>query len=234
MGIGAFVYVFRTVAGAPAAVAEHGKAALEGLVEVAAAFHGGTVTTSFSTYASEATGVSRLQVAELQRTEVFQQTDEATILWGQLELPDVVVRARAPVEYTYYLDFDERWEFRLDGHVVRVAAPTLRFNRPAVDVSGLEYEVAADSLLRDEDEAIERLRSGLTQMSVARARHNVVLVRELARRETAGFVSDWLAAHFTDGDGYRVEVRFADEVDPGFLSDALEAPSGIETPGSDD
>ena len=45
--------------------------------------------------------------------EVFERTDSATVFWGQLALPDVVVRARAPFEYTYYLDLNKTWELTL-------------------------------------------------------------------------------------------------------------------------
>ena len=211
MGIGAALYVFRTIAAAPGAVVEQGQEALRGLREVAAAFSSGTITTSFSNYATEATGVSRLQVAELKQVELFEQTDEASLLWGQLELPDIVVRARAPVDYTYYVDLEKRWDFVLEKRRIRVHAPAIEFNRPAVDVSRLEYEVAIDSLLRDEEGALERLRSGITEMSTRRARQNLSLVRELARRETESFVRDWLGARFIDGDDYTIDVVFADE-----------------------
>jgi len=36
-------------------------------------------------------------------------------LQGALALPDVVVEARAPVAYTYFLDLDMEWRFRLEG-----------------------------------------------------------------------------------------------------------------------
>jgi hypothetical protein len=208
MALGAFLYVFNTLSRAPRAVAEEGKEMLRGLRDVAAAFQSGTVTTSFTSYATEATGVNRLQVAELSQIELFEQTDEASVLWGQLQLPDVVVRARAPVTYTYYVDLEERWDFALEGNRIRVVAPEIEFNPPAVDVSELDYEVAEDSLLRDEDEALERLRSGISQMSRRRAVEHVPLIRELARRETEQFVANWLAAQFVDGSEFDVEVAF--------------------------
>ncbi len=211
MAIGAFLYVFERIAGAPRAAVEEGRRVLDDLRRVAAAFQTGTVTTSFVSYATEANGVNRLQVAELKQMELFERTDEATVLWGQLELPDLVVRARAPVEYTYYVDLEGRWDFSLDGHRIRVHAPEIEFSRPAVDVSGLDYEVAEDSLLRDEQEALERLRAGISAMSRRRALDNLPLIRELARRETEEFVERWLAARFVDGDDFTVEVSFADE-----------------------
>ncbi len=211
MAIGASLYVFRTLASAPRVAIEEGRQVLDDLRRVAAAFRTGTVTTLFISYATEAAGVNRLQVAELRQMELFERTDEATVLWGQLELPDLVVRARAPVEYTYYVDLEGTWDFRLEGRRIRVYAPELEFTRPAVDISELDYEVAEDSLLRDEEGALERLREGITQMSYRRAADNVPLIRELARRETEEFVVRWLAARFVDGDDFSVEVLFRDE-----------------------
>ena len=213
MAIGASLYVFRTLASAPRAAVEEGRRVLEDLSRVAAAFKSGTVQTLFISYATEAAGVNRLQVAELKQMELFEQTDEATVLWGQLELPALVVRARAPVEYAYYVDLEGRWDFRLEGQRIRVFAPELEFTRPAVDVSRLEYEVAEDSLLRDEEGALERLREGITEMSYRRAADNLPLIRELARRETEEFVARWLAARFMDGEEFTVEVFFPGETE---------------------
>jgi thymidine kinase len=132
-------------------------------------------------------------------------------LWGQLALPDIVVRAEAPVEYTYYLDLDEPWELVLEEHAVIVRAPAIRYNTPAIDVSNIRYEVAERSFLRDEEEALENLRKGLSQLSKQRARENVTLVRELGRKQTAEFIRTWLMASYDDADAYRIDVIFADE-----------------------
>ena len=129
---------------------------------MAAAFRTGTVTTTFRSYATEVTGTNRLQFAEVRQMEVFERRDEAAVLWGTLALPDVVVEARAPVEYTYYLDLDKEWTFRLEGKDVHVVAPPVEFNRPSVDVSALRYEVREGSLLRDEEIALDKLRSELS------------------------------------------------------------------------
>lgn len=218
--VGAFVYVFHTLSRLPGAAAERGREALVGLQRVAEAFHTGTVTTAFISYATEVAGVSRLQVAEVRQMELFERTDAATAFWGALELPDLVVRARAPVEYTYYLDLTARWEFEEQNGRIRVLAPPIGFNKPAVDASAIDYEVKAGSLLRNETEALARLKRGITEMSLARARDNVPLIRELARRQTEDFVAGWLAARFVDGEDYSVEVAFQDETGRAPLSPA--------------
>ena len=169
------------------------------------------MTTQFLSYATEVSGNNYLQFATLREIEVFERTDSATVLWGQLELPDVVVRAEAPVVYTYTLDLNDRWELSLDGDTVWVLAPPIEHNPPAIDLSAMRYDVESGSLFRDEDEALARLRQGLTQLANRRAVENIDLVRELGRRKTEEFVRKWLLANFPDTESIRIEVVFPNE-----------------------
>jgi hypothetical protein len=209
--VGAGVYISKSILEVPHDVAESGREVLHDISKIAEAFRTGTVTTTFISYAAEVSGSNYLQFATLKQTEVFQRKESGTALWGQLELPDVVVQARAPVEYTYFLDLDGRWEMRLENHKVLVLAPEIQFNTPAIDASAIRYEVREGSIFRNEDEALERLRNGVMQMSRQRARQNIELIREMGRRKTEEFVHNWLAHSFSDGDVYDVEVAFADE-----------------------
>jgi len=211
---GLAVFVFYQTKSLPGELLEHTRSVLSDARSVAAAFRAGTVTTRFISYAAEMSGTSYLQFATLEETEVFERTDRQTVLWGQLALPDVVVRAEAPVQYTYYLDLDEPWELDVEGGLIRVRAPAIRYNTPSIDVSHIRYEVTDRSVLRDEDEALENLRKGLSALSRERARENVALVRELGRKKTREFVRNWLLSSYDDADSYRIEVVFPDEVDP--------------------
>ena len=179
---------------------------------MAAAFRTGTVTTTFRSYATEVSGTTRLQFAELRQEELFERRDSEAVLWGALVLPDVVVEARAPVTYTYFLDLDEEWRFRIEGRDVLVAVPTVEWNRPAVDVSALRFTVREGSVFRDEQVALGRLRAELTPLLDRRARQHVPLVREAGRRKVEAFVETWLVQRFTDGGDYRARVVFGDEV----------------------
>jgi hypothetical protein len=205
------VYVFRSLRSLPVDVVEGGRQALRDLREVAAAFRSGTVTTTFRGYVAEVSGTTRLQFAELKQEEAFERRDSEAVLWGALALPDVVVEARAPVTYTYYLDLDKEWRFRLEDREVLVVVPLVEWNRPAVDVSALRFTVREGSVLRDEQVALDRLRSEMTPLLDRRARHNVPLVREAGRRKVEAFVETWLVQRFADGTAYRARVVFADE-----------------------
>ena len=216
VAIGAIVvagalYVFHSVRSLPADVVEGGRQALRDLREVASAFRAGTVTTTFRGYATEVSGTSRLQFAELRQEESFERRDSEAVLWGALALPDVVVEARAPVTYTYFLDLDKEWRFRLEGRDVLVVVPPVEWNRPSVDVSALRFEVREGSVLRDEQLVLDRLRGELTPLLDRRARQHVPLVREAGRRKVEAFVETWLVQRFADGGGYRARVLFGDE-----------------------
>lgn len=209
--VGGGVYVFRSARSLPAELAESGRAALRDLGEVAAAFRTGSVTTTFRSYATEVAGTTRLQFAELREEESFERRDREAVLWGALALPDVVVEARAPVTYTYFLDLEKEWRFRLEGRDVLVVVPPVEWNRPAVDVSALRFTVREGSVFRDEQVALDRLRSELTPLLERRARQQVPLVREAGRRKVEAFVETWLVQGFADGRDYRARVVFADE-----------------------
>jgi hypothetical protein len=209
--VGALLFVLKRASDVPREMAEQGRQALKDVRSIAEAFRTGTITTSFTSYATEVSSSSFLQFATLKQVEVFQRKDTATVLWGQLALPDVVVEARAPVTYTYYLDLSKRWTLDREGQTVLVTAPAIEFNAPAIDASAARFEVREGSLFRDEDVVIEALKAGLTEMSKAKARQNVSLVREVGRHEAEKFVERWLATGFSDGAGYRARVVFADE-----------------------
>lgn len=204
----AAVLVFRSARRLPSDAIESGRQALR---DVAAAFRTGTVTTTFRSDATRLRGTTRLQFAELRQIETFERRDAESILWGTLALPDVVVQAHAPVVYSYYVDFDKEWRFRVEGKQVLVVAPPMEWTPPAVDVSALRYDVREGSVLRDEQIVADRLRLELSGLVAMRARQHAPLVRETGRRKVETFVESWLVQRFTDGDGYRARVRFADE-----------------------
>jgi hypothetical protein len=182
------------------------------LEQVAAAFKQGTVTTTFTSYATTVSGSQFLQVASLNQTEMFTRKDESSLAYGYIPLPDVIVQATAPVSYTYYLDLNDRWDFHLRDGVIWVVAPELKYNKPAVDVSRVTFEIKKKSFIRDNGEAMEHLRSSITWLSYQKAQANIELVRETGRRQAEAFVQNWLSKAFTDGKNYPVKVAFRSEI----------------------
>jgi len=213
------VYVVRSCIKMPAETLQKGaqlaEKAGQALEKVASAFKQGRVTTTFTSYATTLSGSQYLQVATVKQTEVFTRKDEASVAFGYIPLPDIVVQATAPVTYTYYVDLNAKWDFKLQDGVIYVVAPDIHFNKPAVDASLITYEVKKDSYLRRTHEAMENLKSSITYLSIERAKTNIDLAREKARKEVEGFVENWLSRSFADGKQYPVKVRFRSESAPG-------------------
>jgi hypothetical protein len=216
MVVGGGVFVFKSCRDLPLETMEKGsklaKEVSAGLAKVASAFRQGTINTTFTSYATEMSGHQFLQVATLTQHERFTRTDEATTAFGYIPLPEVIVEADAPITYTYYVDFNEAWNFTLQDGQIIVTAPDLKFNKPAVDVSRMTYEVRKNSVIRDTRGAMEALKNSITWMAHEKARTNVNLVRETSRMQTQKFVQNWLAKAFSDGKNYPVAVRFRSEV----------------------
>jgi hypothetical protein len=192
------------------------------LVDVASAFNRGKITTEFISYASSVNSTHRLQFATLKQTEIFTRKDEASTGFGYVPLPELIVEARAPVEFTYFLDLNARWQFILKDNVIYVLAPQIKFNQPAVDASAIRYEVRKNSVHRNTAAAMDGLKQSITQLSKLRALENVGLVRETGRRQTVEFVEKWLMKNFSDGKQYPVKVFFPGET----------LPAGVQLDGS--
>jgi hypothetical protein len=184
----------------------------QALATVASAFKQGTITTSFVSYATTITNSHFLQFATLRQTEIFTRTEAPSTAFGYLPLPDVVVEARAPVEYTYYLDLSAKWDFVLREGVLHVYAPPIRANKPSVDVSALNYEVRKGHFKTAE--ALENLKASITSLVALRAKDNIPLVRETGRKQTTEFIERWLARSFADATQYPVKVHFPGEGPP--------------------
>ncbi len=165
---------------------------------VARAFRQGTLTTEFTSYASSIEGTQRLQVASLDTVERISRRDQASVLWGQLELPAVVVEASLPVTYSYYLDLDKPWNLHWNEatHELTVQTPPLEWTRPAVDVSGMRFEASATHPLRDEQAALDRLQSAISPWLEEQAEQHRNLVESTAREEVENWVRSWVQSEY--------------------------------------
>ncbi len=217
MAVGAW-YATRALKALPGAAASQGRALVKEVVDLARGFKTGTVQRRFAAYTTSLQGTTYLQVATLKQVQTFELEDRTAVLWGTVELPPVIVRATAPVDYTYFVDLRGTWRLDLREHAeapgsgsVIVMAPPLRFNKPAVDVSRLRWRVVQGSLLRDEASVQAQLRREITGRTAIQATSNLPLVRETSRAQVAQFVKDWLLRSYPDADRYDVRVFFADE-----------------------
>ena len=212
------LYVFRSLRELPGNVIDKAGAVIEKagarLMDLASAFSSNVVTTSFLSYAANIQTGHHLQFATIRQMEIFSQKDQARTGFGYIPLPDVIVEARAPVEYNYYVDLNAKWEFILKDNTVYVLAPEIEYNKPSVDASEIQYEVRKGSIFRRTEQVKENLKKSITDLADRRAKENAALVRDTARKQVGDFVERWLEKSFTDGKKYPVKVFFPDEAWP--------------------
>jgi hypothetical protein len=179
---------------------------------VVSAFHQQNIRQQFLSSAVTLEGTTRLEVATLKEDESFRRKEQDSIAWGWISLPQIVVQADVPVEYSYYLDFNGPWEFTRENDIVTVHAPPIRPNAPAPDVSKLTFYTLEGHVWQDDKAVRERLQGSISSALRDRALEHVTLVREIARRQTERFVEKWMADTFSDGHAFKVKVIFPDEV----------------------
>jgi hypothetical protein len=198
---------------------------------VAGAFRQRTIRQDFVSSALSLGGTNRLQVATLQEAETFRRKEEDSVAWGWISLPQIVVQADVPVEYTYYVDFNGTWDFARKDDVVVVHAPPIRPNTPAPDVSKLTFYTLEGHVWQDDKAVRERLQGSLSAALRERSAEHVTLVREMARRQVENFVEKWMADSFSDGHAFHVKVLFPDEA-PVPPADPEALRTGPGAPGS--
>ena len=187
------------------------------LKKLAAAVNTKTIKTEYTSTGTVLAGTSRLQVATINQVELFDRRDSSTV-WG-VPLPDVIVSARAPIEYVYHLDLTGNWDFYFDEKRLHAVAPTLQFNKPAVDASAIEYTVTKGSVIRDHNAAINALKQTITAESYKRAEQNIHIAREAARREAERFIQRFILQAYGVDKDLPVSVVFRDETPPPIARD---------------
>jgi len=210
----AFLYVFHELVGCP------GKTVVksaQGISQVAKAFKTGTITTEFRDYVTTVGSTNYLQVTNLKVNEVFSRKETKKIMWEKVDLGDVEIEILAPVEYTFYLDLNDKWtfDFEEENLGIIVYAPVLKCNTPAVDFSKTKIREIKKSVFEDEEKLIEDLKMTITNKCIERGNTKIKFIRALARESTKEFIEKWMVNHrFKDYDikPHVDEVYFADEL----------------------
>jgi len=134
--------------------------------EVIAEFQTEEITTEFQSYALSTERNTYLQVVTHQAQETFSSVDSSSIFWGLIDLPDVKVEVTAPIEYTFYVDFKEKWKFHLreEDLGIVVVAPEIHYNTPAINISQMQVSKVDGSILRVEEDANEKLEKNILEI----------------------------------------------------------------------
>ncbi len=180
-------------------------------------FSSGKVVDKFYSYVEKIEGSNKLQVASIKTVDRFSKKDSQSILWNLISLPDVIIEIQVPVEYNYFVDLKDKWEFSWEesDSTILVVAPRINFFTPAVDISGMEIIERKSSVLRDVDKVKEDLRQELSEKLEVVARNKIPLIREIARSEVKQFLITWFNNSYFKNiklGQVKLKLQFEDEI----------------------
>lgn len=186
------------------------------LKEFTESFSSGKVEEEFHSYISKLEGTNRLQVASIKSVDNFSKKDTKSILWDLISLPEVIVEIKAPVEYTYFIDLNRKWEFHWEEEdsTIKIIAPKIQAGTPAVNVSKMEFSEKKGSILRDVNEVKNQLKNELTEKLEYVATNKIILIKEIAREETEIFLRNWFLNYYFKESEYKpkkINIYFEDE-----------------------
>lgn len=165
----------------------------------------------FYKYATKISEKQRLQVATLQQVEIFERTSHLKALG--LALPDVVVKATVPVEYSFFVSLNQGWKFTNTATEIIVDVPGLTNSTPAADVSKVRYDIVKGSLLRSENKSLRIIQKELMGLLVEKSIEHRSLVKEQARASVEKFVREWLVEATGENATKTIRIRFPDDSD---------------------
>ncbi len=166
---------------------------------------------SIKFYARDETNVSHLQFAVVDDYAKFDLTAEKSVL---LKTFNARVSLEGPVQFIYYLDFDDEWRFLRDDRTLYVVVPDIRYNKPSLSWSRAKWRVEESSAAIDEDKLQDNLRQEVDYRLRQSAKRGLPSVRSNCREQVAEFVRKWLRKSFDDGAEYGVRILFRDEPVP--------------------
>lgn len=191
------------------------------------------ITYDFHGYVTKLKGTNRLQVAEVNAMETFKSNRETSYIWGLLNF-SAEVTVTAPVEYTYYLDLNDRWKFLITDEgtaeapmlKVFVLAPPIHYNTPAINVSEWTIQDGKKSYFIDQDDLREQLRKELVNIcqEMAKQRIDDDMFRTTVRAEIKNFIQTWFIENRFKEYEHKpmiAEVYFEDEALPPPVPDLL-------------
>lgn len=171
------------------------------------------ISDQFRSYVSAARSTQKIVLYELQVVEQIDRTEKHTLLWNLISLPDLVIRMQVPVQYGFYVDVSEGFEFQKDNGNWIVIAPPLRSQTPAVDISGLSFHVRKGAFFHDTQNAKEAIQRDLTEYLFKQSEKAKSSYETQAAESLKGLVGAWLRQSNPTLPNEQIQVRFRNQSD---------------------
>jgi len=163
-------------------------------------FRSGKVTNEYIEYWTGIKQMNRLQFSQISTVETF-RLKEIKGLMGNNFFATAEVVVKAPVEYNFHVDLNDKWDFSYDkeDNSVTVIAPRISYNRPSIDVSQMDIRNISKSIWINNEELKNRILKKVMPHCAISARKKVGQIKPLAKDSIKNFVEAWF-----------INIKFAD------------------------
>jgi hypothetical protein len=148
--------------------------------------------TSLSAYVMKAEPTQKMVVYEVTSVEKIKRVEALSLLWRLISSANVDTEMLVPVKYSYYIDFNEGFEIEKTGIGYKVTVPALQSNQPAVDVSGISFQVKEAPYFYDTKKIESKILQQLTEYLNTRSEQVKINYYGEARKSVEKVVYSWV------------------------------------------
>ena len=148
--------------------------------------------TSLSAYVMKAEPSQKMIVYEVTAVEKIKRVEALSLVWRLISSANVDTEMLVPVKYSYYIDFNDGFEIEKIGSVYKVTVPVLKSYQPAVDVSGISFQVKEAPFFYDTKKIESKILQQLTDYLNTRSEEMKVTYYGEARKSVEKVVYSWI------------------------------------------
>ena len=169
--------------------------------------------TSLSAYVMKAEPSQKMIVYEVTTVEKIKRVEALSLVWRLISSANVDTEMLVPVKYSYYIDFNEGFEIEKINSIYKVTVPSLKSYQPAVDVSGITFQVKEAPYFYDTKKIETKILQQLTEYLNGRADQMKQTYYSEARKSVEKVVYSWIMTdqEYASLDENEIQIVFKNE-----------------------
>lgn len=172
--------------------------------------------TSLTSYVMKTEPSQKMIVYEVTTVEKIKRVEALSLLWRLISSANVDTEMLVPVKYSYYIDFNEGFEIEKTGVGYKVTVPALKSYQPAVDVSGISFQVKEAPPFYNTKKIESKLLQQLTEYLNTRSEEVKLNYYGEARKSVEKVVYSWVMTNeeYESLSDNEIHIVFKGEVVP--------------------
>lgn len=167
--------------------------------------------TSLASYITSANSTQKLVLFEVNAVEKIKRTESLNPLWSLISSAQLNVEMLVPVQYSFYIDLQDKLSLEYQNSVLVVTAPSLMSSQPAPDISGISFSVKEAPFFYDVRKVEDQIRAKLTPYLIERSESLKLTYEVEAAESLKKLVKRWMSTdeNFMNKPEIAIQVKFA-------------------------